>query len=457
MEANRTAALEFLQQARRLSNRGNDEEAMKLVNKSLKLFDTDDGRELKKYFERFGPHSAAAATVARTLTPGTTYYEVMKLKASASAKEVRKAYKQLSLEVHPDRNHARGAEDAFKRLSEAFGVLGDKRARANYDAELRGGGGASYGGKTYGPGGYSTGGSSSSSAPPRHPHPPPPPQQQKGGYGGYGGGYGGGGGSERDVSFEALQRENASLRTELHRRRTAETQAGVEAHQRQREAKAACEELNSLRRRAAESERLRREEVSAAHEQGFKDAKSAMDSLGERLAASEQKGAALKKELHAQRAALDEARAESDAVTAAVNALLNRLEQQRGGATSPPVGSAHAGAAPVTVVGAKVGARELIMRLAATLAADVGGSLRRVRSGAGPGGAPTPPRPKTAHTPSQGDTMSTRAAGFKTMAMLRAEAVAARRERDLGGGHHPGSKVGGGSPGHSHRADSIRV
>ena len=182
-----------------------------------------------------------------------------------------------------------------------------------------------------------------------------------------------------------------------------------------------------------------------------------MDGLSEQLAASEQRGAALKKELHAQRAALDEARAESGAVTAAVNALLNRLEQQRGGAASPPVGSAHAGAAPVTVVGAKVGPRELITRLAATLAADVGGSLRRVRSGAGPGAVPTPPRPKTAHTPPPAETMSTRP--FKTMAMLKAEAVAARKERDLGGGGHhlPSSKLGGGSPGHSHRAESVRV
>ena len=41
---------------------------------------------------------------------------VMNLRPGCTAAELKKQYKLLSLELHPDRNHAKGAEEAFKRL-----------------------------------------------------------------------------------------------------------------------------------------------------------------------------------------------------------------------------------------------------------------------------------------------------------------------------------------------------
>ena len=72
--------------------------------------------------------SAAAQTVQKMLEPRASYYQIMKLSNDASGDQVKKAFKQLSLQVHPDRNHARRAEEAFKVLHQAFTVLADPTA-----------------------------------------------------------------------------------------------------------------------------------------------------------------------------------------------------------------------------------------------------------------------------------------------------------------------------------------
>ena len=56
--------------------------------------------------------------------------------ASDDAK-LRRAYRARAHMVHPDRNHASGAEAAFKRVAEAFEVLSDKGKRADYDRSGR--------------------------------------------------------------------------------------------------------------------------------------------------------------------------------------------------------------------------------------------------------------------------------------------------------------------------------
>src|SRR3972149_11323697 len=61
------------------------------------------------------------------------YYEVLGVSKSASAAEIKSAYRKLALEWHPDRNKAAGASDKFKEINEAYAVLSDTQKKSTYD------------------------------------------------------------------------------------------------------------------------------------------------------------------------------------------------------------------------------------------------------------------------------------------------------------------------------------
>jgi curved DNA-binding protein len=114
------------------------------------------------------------------------YYDTLGVGRDASEEEIRRAYRKLARENHPDVNKDPGAEDRFKEIAEAYEVLRDPEKREKYDrlgenwkAGDRMGGGA---------GGPNNGGSEGFE-----------------GFEGFdfgGGGGGGGGGGFRDVQFE---------------------------------------------------------------------------------------------------------------------------------------------------------------------------------------------------------------------------------------------------------------
>lgn len=61
------------------------------------------------------------------------YYEVLGVARDASIEDVKKAYRKLALQYHPDRNKSPGAEETFKEVSEAYAVLSDAEKRRLYD------------------------------------------------------------------------------------------------------------------------------------------------------------------------------------------------------------------------------------------------------------------------------------------------------------------------------------
>ncbi len=62
------------------------------------------------------------------------YYKILGVERSAGAEDIRKAYRKLALQYHPDRNPGnQQAEDKFKDINEAYQVLSDPQKRAHYD------------------------------------------------------------------------------------------------------------------------------------------------------------------------------------------------------------------------------------------------------------------------------------------------------------------------------------
>ena len=127
------------------------------------------------------------------------YYEVLGVEKTASADEIKKAYRKSAMKYHPDRNPGdKEAEEKFKELGEAYEVLSDADKRARYDQFGFAGVDPNYGGG--GAGGYG------------------------GGFGGFGdfgdlgdifGSFFGGGGSRTSTRNAPRQGENVAVRLDL--------------------------------------------------------------------------------------------------------------------------------------------------------------------------------------------------------------------------------------------------
>ena len=69
------------------------------------------------------------------------YYDILGIKEDASESEIKKAYRALSLQYHPDRNQSDEAKDKMNLINEAYSTLGDKDDKKKYDHKRKFGGG----------------------------------------------------------------------------------------------------------------------------------------------------------------------------------------------------------------------------------------------------------------------------------------------------------------------------
>ncbi|HPX06777.1 MAG TPA: DnaJ domain-containing protein, partial [Tenuifilaceae bacterium] len=83
------------------------------------------------------------------------FYEVLGVSRSASKDEIKKAYRKMAIQYHPDKNPGnKEAEEMFKEAAEAYEVLSDDNKRSRYDQYGHAGVGGAAGG------GFSGGGMS---------------------------------------------------------------------------------------------------------------------------------------------------------------------------------------------------------------------------------------------------------------------------------------------------------
>ncbi|KAG0136609.1 hypothetical protein HOY82DRAFT_49540 [Tuber indicum] len=104
----------------------------------------NQGRQDREYT----PAQKAAVNRVRKCK-ATAYYDILDIKVEATEGEIKKAYRKLALVMHPDKNGAPGADEAFKLVSRAFQVLSDPDKRALFDRhggdpDARGGGGGGF-------------------------------------------------------------------------------------------------------------------------------------------------------------------------------------------------------------------------------------------------------------------------------------------------------------------------
>ncbi|XP_062219141.1 uncharacterized protein LOC133918981 [Phragmites australis] len=124
-------ALKAKDAAERKFHVGNIKGARRSAIKAHNLCPSLDG--ISQMVSTLEVHLASESTIGGE----SDWYHIMSLNAYADEEEVKKQYRKLALQLHPDKNKSVGAEAAFKLISEAWSVLSDKSRKMLYDQKRR--------------------------------------------------------------------------------------------------------------------------------------------------------------------------------------------------------------------------------------------------------------------------------------------------------------------------------
>jgi DnaJ-class molecular chaperone len=67
------------------------------------------------------------------------FYKILEVPKDATEQDIKKAYRKLTMDYHPDRNKSPEAEEKIRKINEAYEIIGDKKKRQQYDAQSSGG------------------------------------------------------------------------------------------------------------------------------------------------------------------------------------------------------------------------------------------------------------------------------------------------------------------------------
>lgn len=172
MEANKSDCEKCIRIAKSAADSGDYEKAIKFLGKAQKLYPSDfvtkllqeytvklsqnkenkpeytnktndsnntssnekeNSNESGGYNTRSRKKDNTESDAVRKIKNCKDFYEILGVPNTASDSDLKKAYKKLALQFHPDKNKTTGATEAFKAIGKAFSVLSDAQKRKQYD------------------------------------------------------------------------------------------------------------------------------------------------------------------------------------------------------------------------------------------------------------------------------------------------------------------------------------
>jgi len=168
MEVNKDEAERCIDLAQQAFNTGDRAKAERLLLKAERLYSTQRGKDLLILLSKLGESQSTAhtestrrrknsipdetdnaknseskscgleytqeqVTAVKKIKSSKDYYEILNVKKDATDTDLKKSYRKLALQFHPDKNKAPGAGEAFKAIGNAFAILSDPEKRKKYD------------------------------------------------------------------------------------------------------------------------------------------------------------------------------------------------------------------------------------------------------------------------------------------------------------------------------------
>jgi len=106
------------------------ESSNKIIDETADLGENNNNCSIGK--SSYTPEQESA--VNRILGLGKDYYKILDVPKEASAEDLKKAYRKIALQIHPDKNNAPGSGEAFKKVGTAMEVLSKPEKRGRFDA-----------------------------------------------------------------------------------------------------------------------------------------------------------------------------------------------------------------------------------------------------------------------------------------------------------------------------------